>query len=73
MLIEAYTQWPQLISAVGGVIAAVLLPYLVHRRIMADRDTRWHRSEERAVQIALIKKLQLEIEVLEHLQTPKNK
>lgn len=60
-----------MISAIGGVIASVLMPYLVHRRIMADRATRWHRKRQCAVQDALIKKLQLEIELMEADQASK--
>jgi len=38
---------------------------LVHRRILADRDTKWHRDEESRIHQAVLKKLGAEIEVLE--------
>lgn len=60
-----------LVSAIGGVVTSCLSLYLVHRRVLADRETKKHRTEECAVQAALAEKLQLKIDFLERDQKPK--
>lgn len=63
--------WVEIIAAIGTVISSLLTLYLVHRRILADRETRWHRQDEKCVQEAVVKKLGVELEELKELKTPK--
>lgn len=51
----------EIISAVGAVLTACVSLYLVHRRILADRDTRFHRTEETKVHEAVVSKLGVEL------------
>jgi hypothetical protein len=53
--------WVEIIGAVGAVLTSLATLYLVHRRIVADRDTKWHRDEEAAVHEAVVKKLGVEL------------
>lgn len=59
--VENTTTIPEIIGAVGGVLTSLVTLYLVHRRVLADRDTKWHREEERVIHDAVVKKLGLEI------------
>lgn len=52
----------EIVSALGAVLTSLVTLYLVHRRILADRDTKWHRDEERKVHEAVVLKLGLELE-----------
>lgn len=61
----------QVIGAIGAVVSSLVALYLVHRRILADRETRIHRADECEVQEALIKKLRLQVARLEKTKTPK--
>ena len=55
----------EIITAVGAVLSSLVTIYLVHRRILADRDTKWHRDDESRIHQAVLKKLGAEIEDLE--------
>lgn len=46
-----------IIAAVGTVVTSLVTLYLVHRRILSDRDTRFHRDEEGKVHEAVVRKL----------------
>lgn len=59
-----------IIAAVGGVLTALVTLYLVHRRILADRDTRWHRDEESRLHEAVVKKLGIELADAKALNKP---
>lgn len=47
----------EIVGAVGGVATALVTLYLVHRRILADRETRFHREEEANIHRAVVAKL----------------
>jgi len=53
--------WTEIISACGVVLTSLVTLYLVHRRILADRDTKWHRDEERTVHEAVVRKLGVQL------------
>lgn len=55
------TTWPEIIAAIGAVISSCLTLYLVHRRIMADRETRIHRADEGRLQGAVVEKLGVDV------------
>lgn len=50
-----------IIAAVGAVATSLVTLYLVHRRILADREDRRHRDDETKVHEAVVKKLGLEL------------
>lgn len=50
-----------IISALGATLTTLVSLYLVHRRILADRVTKYHRDEESVIHQKVVEKLGVEL------------
>lgn len=58
------TYWPDIIAAIGAVFSSLLAVYLVHRRVVADKETVHWRNGQQLHQQQLVDELRSQVSSL---------